>query len=162
MGTFEERHAGETREVDYGDGTHEWAPYPDALDFGKLAAVARNMIEQVADVEVTRKPGDEGVEYDGPPLHPRFFVASFKPREALSKEKLDFAEQDQGRDALEEVLAVVLQMGVEQGLRMARGEWTDMEKVERRLSDIKERIDEFPDDYLDLQIEMIKHELDIS
>lgn len=163
--SFEGRHEGEIRKVEdpssYGDGTHEWTPYPKALDVGRLASVARDMIEQVADVEVTREPGDKGVEYVGPPLHPRFFVTSFPPKEALSADKLDFAEQDQGRDALMEVLMVVLQMGIAQGLRISRSAWTDMEKVKDIVEQLKRR-DELPDDYVDLKIEMLEFELNID
>jgi len=164
--SFEKRHVGETREVEdpspYGDGKHEWSPYPEALDVGRLAEVAQDMIEQVADVEVTRERGDDGVRYDGPPLHPRFFVTAFKPEKALSKEKLDFAFEDQGRDALEEVMMVILQMGIEQGLRLARGEWMDKDMVKRALNNLEERRDELPDEYLDNQVEMIKNQLSID
>ena len=163
--SFESRHKGETRTVEnpspYGSGTHEWAPYPEVLDVGKLAHVARSMIEEVADVEVVREQG-ESVDYLGPPLHPRFFVTAFEPQEALSADKLDFAEEDQGRDALAEVLMVVLQMGIEQGIRISRSGWTDMEKVERTINQLQENRDELPDEYVDLQFDIIKNELNIE
>ena len=45
-------------------------------------------------------------------------ITSFSPDERFRVHNMKYSEEDQGRDALDEILAVAIQLGIEQGRRI--------------------------------------------
>ncbi len=50
----------------------------------------------------------------------------FAPRHALTAESMEYADEDQGRDALTEIVAVILQLGIEQGRRIRMSDRSEL------------------------------------
>jgi len=63
---------------------------------------------------------DVDFEYDGYELSFREGAVCPQPDEALTAETLKWQEEDQGREAIETILQIAFQLGVEQGRRLGR------------------------------------------
>lgn len=118
----------EENSVSVSEIRNQWAEYPEPLDFDKLCKVSRHILEQVCEVEVIREE-DEDVLYLGPELDKKIASVSPQPSQALSAENINYEKEDQGRDELSQVLQIIIQLGVEQGLRIAE-QWRASKGIE--------------------------------
>lgn len=64
---------------------------------------------------IRRRNKGQDIPWTGPDYDPANHLS---PGYALTAESMEYAEEDQGRDALTEVVAVILQLGIEQGRRI--------------------------------------------
>lgn len=62
-----------------------------------------------------RKNRDKDIAWSGPTLRS---ANALPPEEALKSENLLYCEEDQGRDALMEIVGLAIQLGIEQGRRI--------------------------------------------
>lgn len=65
--------------------------------------------------KLERKNAGKNIPWCGPNYD---HANHFSPCEALKAERLAYAEEDQGRDTLTELVSVALQLGIEQGRRI--------------------------------------------
>ncbi len=70
-----------------------------------------------------RKNKEKDIAWTGPQFDKDNFsdhlaACCFSPEHKLTAENLRYSEEDQGRDALEEIVGVAVQLGIEQGIRM--------------------------------------------
>lgn len=65
-----------------------------------------------------RKNKNKDIKWTGPPQGRACGVGSFEHAEKLLKENMKYSLEDQGRDALTEIVGVAVQLGIEQGERM--------------------------------------------
>ena len=72
--------------------------------------------------QLTRQNEGVSLPWDGLTIGERELVTCFSPDERLSKEQLEYDEEDQGRDALDVLVGLAIQLGIEQGRRMTTAE----------------------------------------
>ncbi len=66
-----------------------------------------------------RKNNKRAIPWTGLSLGPDCAATSLSPEEALSKDSLTWSLDEYGRDALEVVVQIAVQLGIEQGRRLA-------------------------------------------
>lgn len=72
--------------------------------------------------KLERKNEDKDIKWTGYDIGERDKATCCSPNERLTRESLAFALEDQGSDALTEIITVAIQLGIEQGRRICRGE----------------------------------------
>jgi len=65
-----------------------------------------------------RKNKNKDIQWTGPPQGRACGVCSFEHEEQLMAENMKYSLEDQGRDALTEIVGIAVQLGIEQGERM--------------------------------------------
>lgn len=67
-------------------------------------------------------PKDYGdrINWTGPELPKSMGASCLTYDKLLTRENLEYSEQDQGRDPLEEIVGVAVQLGIEQGRRIIK------------------------------------------
>lgn len=98
--------------------TMQWPKDNQPADFSDLAGALRKAFEFGYDFK--RKNEDKDIPWNGPPHGPACAVTCLDPTDALTAKNLRYSLADQGRDLLDELLALALQMGIEQGRRERR------------------------------------------
>ncbi len=73
--------------------------------------------------KLQRQNEGSSIPWTGLDLGQRELVCSPSPDDKLSASSLQFDDEDQGRDALEVIVAIAVQLGIEQGRRMERSEY---------------------------------------
>lgn len=75
-----------------------------------------------------RKNLHKDVPYDGFNLGRSDLACCLPAKEKLNQRNLKYSNEEQGRDALEELIGLVLQVGIEQGRRITKDslEWKTM------------------------------------
>jgi len=68
--------------------------------------------------KMRRQNQNKDIPYDGFDIGARQRVTCFHADEILSVELLKFSKEDQGRDALDEILGIAVRLGIEQGRRL--------------------------------------------
>ena len=61
---------------------------------------------------------DKDIPYDGLPIGKKERATCLEIEEALTSENLAYSEEDQGRDALVEIVDCAVRLGIEQGRRL--------------------------------------------
>jgi hypothetical protein len=83
--------------------------------------------------EMKRRRADKDIPWDGLQIGGRERACSLPVEQALSAENLAYSLEDQGRDALAEILGIQAQLAFEQGRRIALGDieiWLTLIEVE--------------------------------
>ncbi|MCP4394505.1 MAG: hypothetical protein GY804_09610 [Alphaproteobacteria bacterium] len=101
--------------------------------FSELANPIANAIRFAYNLE--RKNIDKDIKWTGYDIGEKEKTTCFSPDEKFTAESLAFALEDQGREALEEIITVAIQLGIEQGRRIHKRE------IEAPLQTIKYMID---------------------
>jgi len=70
--------------------------------------------------KLTSKDYGESIKWTGPKLPKSMGATCLSYDELLTRENLEYSEQDQGRDPLEELIGIAVQLGIEQGRRLAK------------------------------------------
>ena len=68
--------------------------------------------------KMSRRNINKNIQYKGFDIGQAQFATCFHANETLSAKHLKFTLEDQGRDALEEILGIAVQLGIEQGRRI--------------------------------------------
>jgi hypothetical protein len=82
------------------------------------------------------------VPYEGFPLGLEMQAGSFNPDEKLKAEQIRYDDEDQGRDPLEVMIGIAVQVGIEQGRRIdrqkngARTEYEVSEAIEQAAAEL--------------------------
>ncbi len=85
------------------------------MTFDSLAEPIRKAIAFAYSVK--RKNADKRIPWNGPDIGKDDKATCLSPREALSKANLAWGLKDQGRDALDAIIQIAIQLGIEQGRR---------------------------------------------
>lgn len=96
----------------------KWPEDGRPLDYQSLADTIRKSIRFAYDL--TRKNPGRSVPWAGPPIGQNERATSLQAKERLSAAQLKYSEEEQGRDALDEIIGVVIQISIEQGRRIYR------------------------------------------
>lgn len=94
-----------------------WPKGNKTVMFTDLVAPCRSAIEFAFDLK--RKNRNRSIPWGGYDIGSDTKVTTFAPDEALRLRNLRYNEQDQGRDALDVILGIAIQLGIEQGRRVA-------------------------------------------
>lgn len=70
--------------------------------------------------DLIRKNQNRSIPWKGPSIGRPEAATSLEARNRLSAEMLRYSEEDQGRDALDEIIGVAIQIGIEQGRRIQK------------------------------------------
>jgi hypothetical protein len=115
-----------------------YVPWPDNGDCLSFELIASAICEAVRFAyKLERQNESKNIPWKGPNIGQRERATCHQPREQLSAEMLAFALEDQGRDALDEIVAVALRLGIEQGRRI------DRDSVESRMRAIQMKLHEY-------------------
>ena len=96
-----------------------YVPWPEGdepLSFGALTAPVLSAIRFAYRLE--RQHKDQDIPWTGPNIGEGSLVVSFPPDLCLTRKNLAYSLDDQGRCALEEIIGIAVQLGIEQGRRM--------------------------------------------
>lgn len=80
--------------------------------------------------------------YDGLPLGEREACGALQPVDALTSESLEYNLTNQGRDVVDVILGLAVQLGIEQGRRLFAGRQPD--KREMTIADIVSVVESGP------------------
>ncbi len=80
------------------------------------------------------------IPWTGLELGKREKVNCFEPAEHLTAKNLDYSDQEQGRDALEEIVGIAVRLGIEQGRRAFRDEH-EFQTMQHKLDMIRIAVD---------------------
>ena len=92
-----------------------WPKDGSPLMFDSLAEPIRKAIEFAYSIK--RKNEDKRIPWNGPDIGYSERAACLSPKEALSKDNLAYSLEDQGYDALDTIIMLAVQLGMEQGRR---------------------------------------------
>lgn len=70
--------------------------------------------------DLTRRNQGRSIPWSGPPIGRHEAATSLEAKNRLSAKMLEYSKEDQGRDALDEIIGVAIQLGIEQGRRCFR------------------------------------------
>ena len=68
--------------------------------------------------KLERKNEDKDIPYEGFDIGDREQISNLSPDELLKAKSLEWSKDDQGRTALEEIIGIAFQLGIEQGRRI--------------------------------------------
>lgn len=68
--------------------------------------------------DLKRKNRDKDIPWSGPEIGAREQTVALPAARQLSADNLRYSEEEQGRDALEEIIGLAVQIGIEQGRRL--------------------------------------------
>ena len=99
-------------------GPIKWPDDGSPLDYQSLADPIRKAVRFA--YEMSRKNVGHSVPWNGPAIGRPEAATSLEAKHRLSAEALKYSEEDQGRDALDEIIGIAVQIGIEQGRRIYR------------------------------------------
>lgn len=103
----------------------QWPDKNEMVDVEKLLTPVRHSLGRA--YRLTRINQGADIAYEGYDIGKELRVTSLSPKQALTAVELEWSESQHGRDALDTILLIAFQLGVEQGQRFER------EKVEEKL-----------------------------
>lgn len=97
-----------------------WPADGGPLDFEAISRPVLHAIRFAYTLE--RRDRRKNIPWRGPEIGESMRACSPLAKERLKAHRLAYAEEDQGRDTLEEIVGLAIQLGIEQGRRIARSE----------------------------------------
>lgn len=88
------------------------------LDFDALAGPLMRAVQFCYNLE--RRNHNKSVPWKGPNIGSNELACCLPAKEKLSAKNLAYSEEDQGRDPLQEIIGLAIQLGIEQGRRIMR------------------------------------------
>ena len=88
--------------------------------------LARPIVDAIRHVYELKRKHRNSIPWTGPNIGAEERRSSFAPKRALSKANLRYAEEEQGRDPLDTIIGIAIQLGIEQGRRMHRKNVLDL------------------------------------
>lgn len=104
--------------------TLEWPSDGSPLSFDQITTPILAAIRQA--FTLARKDRRKSIKWTGPEIGKGEQACSLLAAERLKATNLVYAENDQGRDALEEIVGLAVQLGMEQGRRVGKSSITDL------------------------------------
>lgn len=101
-----------------------WPSDGGPLDFEEIARPILHAIRFAYDMQ--RRDRRRNIPWRGPEIGKRDRACCLGAAERLKAGRLAYAEDDQGRDALEEIVQLAIQLGIEQGRRIARSDESEL------------------------------------
>ena len=98
----------------------DWPKDGKAADFSDLADAVRDTIRHCYTLK--RKNKNVDVDWNGPDLPECMQATCLTFDEQLQADKLKYSKEDQGRSAIDVIIGIALQLGIEQGRRMYKWE----------------------------------------
>jgi hypothetical protein len=93
-----------------------WPDNDEPIDF---EALSRPLVRAVHFAySMRRKNKDKDIPWNGPDIGVRERAVSFDAKKKLTAANLAYSNDEQGRDALEEIIGLAIQLGIEQGRRL--------------------------------------------
>ncbi|KKL09282.1 hypothetical protein LCGC14_2567440 [marine sediment metagenome] len=97
----------------------ESKPWPDKHKLVRFCDMAGPVCEGIRFAyDLSRKNHHCSIPWNGYQIGQQDLACCRDPHEALEIEQLHYDEQEQGRDALEVLVGIAIQLGIEQGRRM--------------------------------------------
>ena len=96
----------------------KWPKDETTVMFNKIADPIKEAIEFAYDL--TRQNKRKSIPWHGLDIGEAEKVSNLTPKERLKKTQLDHSLEDQGRDALDEIIGIAVQLGIEQGRRIEK------------------------------------------
>lgn len=93
-----------------------WPEGNDPIDFEKLVKPLAKALRFAYSMRRQNKELD--VPWKGPDIGWRERATCFGPKQQLSAKNLTYSNDEQGRDALNEIIGLALRLGIEQGRRI--------------------------------------------
>ena len=101
--------------------TKNWPIDGKPANFGEIAPSLFRAMKHC--YKLIRQNEDKDVPWGGLPLGEHEKATCLEPQEHLSAENLKYSLENQGRDAMEEIIGLAVRLGVEQGRRIIQKEW---------------------------------------
>lgn len=98
----------------------QWPDKNKAANFNELSEPICKAIRFA--YQLTRQNEGVSIPWKGLTIGERELATCFQPDERLSKEQLEYDDENQGRDALDVLVGLAIQLGIEQGRRMTTRE----------------------------------------
>lgn len=110
-----------------------YAPWPENDEPAAFEEISEPIIKAIRFAyRLVRRNKTKDIPWSGLDLGQNEKVTCSRPMTKLTADHLAFALEDQGRDALEEIVSLAIQLGIEQGRRMEitrQKEWDFMSEV---------------------------------
>ena len=94
----------------------KWPDNDEPMEFEKLTAPLVRAVRFAYDLK--RKNRDKDIPWRGPSIGKDCLATCFDAKEQLTASNLQYSEDEQGRDALVEIIGLALRLGIEQGRRI--------------------------------------------
>lgn len=114
-----------------------WPENGEPADFSALADPICEALRFA--YSLRRRNADVDIPWAGPEIGRHELATCHPAAHALSAENLRYSEEEQGRDALMEIVGLALRLGIEQGRRISFGssERQELELLRRLLADMR-------------------------
>lgn len=96
----------------------QWPKNGKTVSFRELVKPVREAILFAYRIERVSK--NRSIPWTGLNVGDDTLVGDFSPAEKLRRSNLHYSEESQGRDALDEIIGIAIQLGIEQGKRSSR------------------------------------------
>jgi len=116
-----------------------WPKDGTEMSFYELTAPVIDALKQVYDFEACRYPSVD-VHWNGPELPKSMRATCLLYDERLTAESLRYDEEEQGRDPLEVIIGIAVQLGIEQGRRIHKKDLTlDIKMAKLLVQDLEQK-----------------------
>jgi len=113
-----------------------WPEDDKPIDFEQLSAPLVRAVRFA--YKLQRQNTDKDIPWSGPEIGKDCAATCLPPKTALSAKNLAYSNDEQGRDALTEIIGLAIQMGIEQGRRITMdGPVIGLMKIEAMVGRIK-------------------------
>jgi len=109
----------------------KWPEDGSTVQFAEIVESVRKAI--LFAYNIKRKNRNRSIPWDGLDIGNDSKATCFSPEEQLQLEHLRYSENDQGRDALDEILSIAVRLGIEQGQRIFK-KGTEYQMMKIRLN----------------------------
>lgn len=92
-----------------------WPSDGSPVEFTSIIEPLRDVVKQLYDLQ---RRSLKDIDYKGLDLGQNEKVICLSPRDSLTVENLQYAEDEQGRDPMTTVLCIAVRLGIEQGRRL--------------------------------------------
>lgn len=110
----------------------EWDKDNKPASFEQLIEAVRDVVKQC--YKLTRKNKDKDIKWKGPLLPESMRATCLDFEHNLTVERMKYNEYDQGRDAMDVIIGIAIQLGIEQGRRILRKDMDITLNIMGRLS----------------------------
>jgi len=115
--------------------TKPWPKDNKTVSFDEIVKPLRDAVDQLYVLKRVNKGMD--VHWDGLDIGEAEKVCSFSPDEKLSDAQLTYDDEEQGRDPMEVLLGLAVQLGIEQGRRTVYSD--PMAKIAQEMAKLNSR-----------------------
>lgn len=110
----------------------KWPEQEKPVSFREITKPIKKAILFAYDIK--RKNKRYSIPWKGLDIGEDSKVSCFSPDESLKYKNLKYSEREQGRDALDEIIGIAVQLGIEQGKRIFK------KSIEYKMLELKSKI----------------------